>query len=278
MTLLIILQVWQIFDCGSKDITAPLVCLPPVSGTADCFFLQCLALSARGHRVIAAEAPPYWSVDDWCAGFRALLTALDLEKVHLFGAALGGFLAQKFAEFTRPCPRVASLVLCNTFTDTTVFKYMEQAQLFWVMPGPLLRNLVMGGLETSSADPAILRSVDFMGERLETLGQSVLASRLSVNCAPSYVQPHMVNDLPVTIIDVWDESALSQQVKEELYKSFPKAKMGHLKTGGNFPFLSRSDEVNLHIGVSDANRSATEKHLFPPLLQIHLRNFDKALA
>lgn len=76
-----------------------------------------------------AEWPPYWTVDEWCRGFRDLLTCLSLEKVHLFGAALGGFLAQKFAEYTRPCPRVASLILCNTFTDTTVFKYADQSQL-----------------------------------------------------------------------------------------------------------------------------------------------------
>ena len=77
-------------------------------------------LSRHGYRVIGVEWPPYWNLGDWCVGFRALLTHLALEKVHLFGAALGGFLAQKFAEFTRPCPRVASLILCNTFTDSEV--------------------------------------------------------------------------------------------------------------------------------------------------------------
>ncbi len=51
------------------------------------------------------------------------------EKVHLLGSALGGFLAQKFAEFTRPCPRVASLVLCNTFTDTTIFNFEDSSQM-----------------------------------------------------------------------------------------------------------------------------------------------------
>ena len=40
------------------------------------------------------------------------------------------------------------------------------------------------------------------------------------------------------------------QVKEDLYKCYPNAKLGHLKTGGNFPFLSRSDEFNLFITVS----------------------------
>jgi len=252
-------KTWSLFDCGPRSITCPLVCLPPVSGTADVFFLQCLALSARGVRVIAVDAPAYWSVDEWCRGFKQLLTQLSLEKVHIFGAALGGFLAQKFAEFTRPCPRVASLILCNSFTDTTVFKYTEQSQMFWLLPSPVLKGMVIGGIETQSRDNCISKASNFMADSLNSLDQSVLASRLQINCQPSYVQPHLVNDLPVTIITVFDESALSEEVKDELYKSYPTAKLAHLKTGGNFPYLSRSEEVNLHI-------------------MIHLRNFDQAIA
>jgi maspardin len=107
----------------------------------------------------------------------------------------------------------------------------------------------MGGLNAQDMEPSIATAVDFMEERLDSLGQSELASRLTLNCTPSYVQPHQVNDLPVTIINVWDVCALSQPVKEELYKCYPQAKLAHLKTGGNFPFLSKSDEVNLHIMV-----------------------------
>ena len=33
----------------------PLICLPPVSGTADVFYQQCMALSTRGYRVIAVS-------------------------------------------------------------------------------------------------------------------------------------------------------------------------------------------------------------------------------
>ena len=33
-------KTWSLFDCGPRSITCPLVCLPPVSGTADVFFLQ----------------------------------------------------------------------------------------------------------------------------------------------------------------------------------------------------------------------------------------------
>ena len=58
-----------------------------------------------------------------------------------------------------------------------------------------------------------------------------------------------MNDLPVTIIDVWDKCALNQDVRDELYKCYPSAKLAHLKTGGNFPFLSRPEEVNMHLMV-----------------------------
>jgi hypothetical protein len=44
-----------------------------------CSFLLCLQ----------AEHPVYWSVKEWCDGFRKLLDYLGLLKVHIFGASLG---------------------------------------------------------------------------------------------------------------------------------------------------------------------------------------------
>lgn len=34
-----------------------------------------------------------------------------------------------------------------------------------------------------------------------------------------------------------------------MYKCYPEAKRAHLKSGGNFPYLSRADEVNTHLEV-----------------------------
>jgi len=251
-------KTWQVYDSGPRDSGSPLVCLPPISGTADVFFKQCLALSVRGYRVLAAEWPAYYTLKDWCKGFKDLLDHLNLERVHLFGAALGGFLAQKFAEHTRNCPRVASLVLCNTFTDTTIFKYSEEASAIWLMPSVVLKRMVMTGLEMGQMDQQMVDATDFILERLESLGHAELASRLTLTCTPAHVEPQNVNDLPVTIIDVFDECALTQEVREETYKFYPSAKLGHLKSGGNFPYLSRSEEVNLY-------------------LSIHLRNFESAI-
>ena len=59
----------------------------------------------------------------------------------------------------------------------------------------------------------------------------------------------------VTVMDVMDQSVISSMVKEELYKCYPSCKRAQLKTGGNFPYLSRPAEVNMHI-------------------KVHLRSFD----
>jgi len=71
-----------------------------------------------------------------------------------------------------------------------------------------------------------------------------------MNCVNCYVEPQKLNGLSITILDVFDDYALSNAVREDMYKCYPTAKLAHLKSGGNFPYLSRSDEVNLHIQVS----------------------------
>ncbi|XP_066589945.1 maspardin-like [Prorops nasuta] len=246
---------WKVYDSSPKTVKCPLVCLPPVSGTADIFFRQIMGLAAKGYRVIAAEPPVYWNVKEWCDGFRKLLDYMELDRVHLFGASLGGFLAQKFTEVNSHCPRVVSLVLCNTFTDTSVFSYNDSAAVFWILPSMVLKKMVMGNFTTNKVDSEIIEAVDFMVERLESLSQPELASRLTMNCVNCYIQPQKICHLPTTIIDVFDEYALSNTVREEVYKCYPNAKLAHLKSGGNFPYLSRAAEVNLY-------------------LQIHLRQFD----
>jgi maspardin len=85
--------------------------------------------------------------------------------------------------------------------------------------------------------------------QLESLCRQELASRLTLNCVDNTVQAQKLTGLKITIIDVFDEYALSNQVSENLCKSYPLAKRAHLKSGGNFPYLSRSDEVNLHLQV-----------------------------
>ncbi|EFN67880.1 Maspardin, partial [Camponotus floridanus] len=93
----------------------------------------------------------------------------QIDKVHLFGASLGGFLAQKFTEINAHCPRVVSLVLCNTFTDTSVFSYNDSAAVFWILPSMVLKKMVMGNFATEKVDGEMIKTIDFMVELMVDL-------------------------------------------------------------------------------------------------------------
>lgn len=46
-----------------------------------------------------------------------------------------------------------------------------------------------------------------------------------------------------------DYCATPQLLKDQLRERYPEARRAFLKSGGDFPFLSRPDEVNLHLQV-----------------------------
>ena len=46
---------WIVYEAGPKNVLCPLICLPPVCGTADCFFYIVMKLAAKGYRVISVS-------------------------------------------------------------------------------------------------------------------------------------------------------------------------------------------------------------------------------
>lgn len=61
---------------------------------------------------------------------------------------------------------MASLILCNTFTDTTVFSYSDTSALFWILPSVILKRMVMGNFCADKVDLNIVEAIDFMVERV----------------------------------------------------------------------------------------------------------------
>lgn len=88
-----------------------------------------------------------------------------------------------------------------------------------------------------------------MSTRLSTLTHKQLVARLHLNLTENYVQPDNLQSITITIIDVFDECSNSESTRIELYKMYPNARLAHLKSGGNYPYLSRAEEVNLHLLV-----------------------------
>ena len=82
------------------------------------------------------------------------------------------------------------------------------------------------------------------------------------------IQLELITSKLCVSFQVFDQCAISDPVKDEVYKFYPSAKRAHLKTGGNFPYLCRSAEVNLHIqvcfGIIQAFCFSVILHCFAP--------------
>ncbi|KAG6552681.1 hypothetical protein Mapa_005628 [Marchantia paleacea] len=236
---------WRFYDYGPKSVP-PVVCLCGIAGTADVFYKQILSLSAKGYRVIAADAPPVRSHQEWVSSFEKFLDTLGAHHVHLYGTSLGGFLAQLFAQYR--VRRVKSLLLSNTFLDTRAFHdgITWSSFITWT-PEFVLKRYILSGIRDGPQEPLIADSIDFVVGQLETLSREELASRLILNTAPAAIGQLPIPDSAITIMDTNDYCAVPQMLKDQVAARYSGARRAHLKTGGDFPFLSRAGEVTLHL-------------------------------
>ncbi|MCO5594830.1 hypothetical protein L7F22_048864 [Adiantum nelumboides] len=190
---------WRYYDYGPKSVP-PLICLPGTAGTAEVFYKQILTLSSKGYRVIAADAPPVWSHQEWVNAFEKFLDTIGVHHVHIYGTSLGGFLAQLFAHY-RP-RRVQSLVLSNTFLDTREFAAATTwSSLITWTPEFMLKRYILSGIRDGPQEPLIVDSIDFVVSQLETLSKKELAARLTLNTTVVAIGQVFVPDSEITIMD-----------------------------------------------------------------------------
>lgn len=238
-------KVWKFYDYGPKDIT-PIVFISP--GTAEIYYKQFVSLCPKGYRIISIQFSPYDTIQGWCRGFDRFLDRLELDKVHLFGSSLGGYLAQCF--YQQKPSRVLSMILNNTFSDTQYYSDNSSCSaMFSILPEFMLKRIILSNFPQGLLDPDIAETVDFMVDQIENLNQEELASRLSLNCSPGGALNPSVGLENITIIDALDATSPPERLREEVYKYYPQAKIALLKTGGDFCYISRADELNVHIQV-----------------------------
>ena len=238
-------QSWSYYEIGPKAIP-PLILLHAACGTAAVYYQQLLSLSSRGYRVISASWPAYWTVKEWTAGFLAFLDGLHIERAHVFGASLSGMLALQFAA-DHPA-RVDSLVLCNAFADTLPFvkSPLWTQGLYW-MPEFVVKEVM---LQSFPAVSFYADTLDFIVSQLDSMTAGDVASRLTLtSTAYTVTQLERIDQSRVLLILPQDEVMLPEQQKERLLQALPAAKQAMLKEGGDDPYVSVADEVNLHLLV-----------------------------
>ncbi|XP_072987630.1 uncharacterized protein [Typha latifolia] len=229
---------WRYYDFGPKAVP-PLVCIPGIAGTADVYYKQIMSLSMKGYRVISVDIPRVWNHHEWIHAFEKFLDTMNIHHVHIYGTSLGGFLAQIFAQHR---PRRGDF-------DEDLKVQATLAFCLCTMPNHLIPPFqsIHVGIRDGPHEPFIADSVDFVVGQVETLSREDLSSRLTLNASVASVGPLLLSDSFITIMDTNDYSAVPQQLKDQLSERYPGARRAVLKTGGDFPFLSRPDEVNLYL-------------------------------
>ncbi|MQL97508.1 hypothetical protein Taro_030196, partial [Colocasia esculenta] len=119
-------------------------------------------------------------------------------------------------------------------------------------PSFLLKRYILSGIHDGPHEPFIADSVDFVVGQMytiiiETLSREDLSSRLTLNATPASVGSLLLSDSFITLMDTNDYCAVPQNLKDQVSERYPGARRAILKSGGDFPFLSRPDEVNLYL-------------------------------
>jgi hypothetical protein len=61
-------------------------------------------------------------------------------------------------------------------------------------PTFVMKRLILKNFPKGKIDPEVADSVDFVVEKLDTLSREQLASRLTLNTIPGYIEPHQLNE------------------------------------------------------------------------------------
>ena len=80
---------WRFYDGGPKK-TPVLLCLPGASGTAECFYRIMDVLCKKGYRIVSAQHPPYYNINEFVIGTHACERAVFVPASHASYASLSG--------------------------------------------------------------------------------------------------------------------------------------------------------------------------------------------
>jgi maspardin len=256
---------WIYYDWGPRSFDEPLLCLHPVLGSAESFYLQTLALAERGYRVISPQLPVYWSTAEFCDGLHCFLDSLNVRRVHLYGAGLGGFLALQFS--ARRPERVVSVALTHAFLSTSSVDHSvsySPSVLRW-LPDFLVRSAIRSLCPTGPAPVQIAEAAEFVIRTTLVASRDELASRLTLMVTESTVVGRLrLPEERMSWIDSFDfASTNGASMTEEAKKITPDARRALLKSGGDFPYLGSADEVSMHLVVHLRRNAASPAKPLP---------------
>jgi maspardin len=229
---------WGVIETKGKKGAPTLVLIPGTLGVADIFWNQIAALANKA-RVISVTVPASVDILKLADGLKALFDKLGVEKAHLLGSSLGGFLIQHFA--AKYPERIEKLYVANTLLDpkSPHLRGPLPAEAMAMTPKQHLAkaHANIAGMPTPDAGFKLLKTV--LKDNADRLGGKWLKSRVLVVRDGPAVPKLKLPQSKIIVLECGDDPVVAPKVLEAVRKRYAKAEVFHLPTGGHFPYVTR---------------------------------------
>ncbi len=231
-------RIWSYLRLG--DHPEAVLFLHGLGGSHDIWWQQMRALSER-YTVIAIDYPSEGTLRGAAFGVQGVLDREGVERVHLVGTSMGGYLAQYVAA-TEP-ERLASLVMSNTFPpgDWIDREYGTLARLLPILPPWVPQRFYRTAIEESivpaSGGSRLVRG--YLLEQSYGLTKSDFRARLGVLRTPFSVPDLDDLGIPAMILEASNDPSVPADVRAQLVATYPDVPVVDLGEVGHFPYLNR---------------------------------------
>jgi len=233
---------------GQGPQATTVVMLPGIQGGGDIFFDTALRLGAA-LPLVTVDAPDLDEVSTMTAATAAFLDTLGLQRVHILGASLGGYLAQAFA--LAHAERVDQLLIANGFYDPRPFlSKLPPAATFAAMDAEaLVRKNLAPLLEAPADDPGEASLQAIMAALVGPI-QSLTnyKSRLMLLMGAEPLDRPQIPDSRVMVIDDDQDPMVPAEMRNALRSRYANAEHHAVTGGGHMPAIQRPAEFAELVG------------------------------
>jgi maspardin len=230
---------WEYVASGKGQET--ILFLHGMTGAYDIWWQQMEDLQDH-YRVISVTYPAVDSLEKLSEGVLTIMDAEGVERTHIVGTSLGGYLAQYLVAH-RP-ERILRAVFSNTFppndliaeknkTIGAILPFLPE----WLVIDVLRDSFVKSIYPASGNDELTLAFLMEIGSGRMSKAQVVGRYRCVVQ--PFTAPDPAVSKIPVLIIEADNDPLVEKALREQLKSTYPSAQVRTLSSG-HFPYLNRS--------------------------------------
>lgn len=233
---------WRYASIGDANQTV--LFLHGMGGGYDIWWQQIMALQGR-YRVISVTYPPVHGLARLADGVLAILEKERIQRIHLVGSSLGGYLAQYLA--AKLPHRIQKAVFANTFPPNRMIaeKSAGMRRLLSLLPEWAVmrsfRKTIVEKIYPASGYSELVKA--YMLEQSHgMMRKNQFASRF-LCVLDDFEAPDIdASGLPVLIIEADNDPLVEEALREMLKATYPSAAVKMMSDAGHFPYLNRAEE------------------------------------